>query len=211
MARTKRSSGRAITPATIPSPHPGSQVEVVGLPVLADAVFHVPYVHPTGPGPWADEPDKVAWMDVPTGYGCIIRRSPVDRHLCGYVSVPTTHPLFGRGVRTLGDVLVAVHGGLDYSAACQENEPEERSVCHVRGVPTSERIVPESFRQTIHGNEAAGHDDAWWFGFSCDQADDLTPTSKAGGRRDRLLDGVVEPTYKTVEFVYGECVRLARS
>ncbi|WP_322966021.1 hypothetical protein [Sphingomonas fuzhouensis] len=177
--------------------------------VQVDAVFHVPAVRPTGPGPWAQEADKVAWTDHLTGLGCIIRRSPVGRHLCGYVSVPPGHPLFGRRIGTLGDHLIGVHNGLVYAAACQAWEPEEVSVCH----PSEhrvQRIVPGSFRQNVHMNEAAASgDDAWWFGFSCDQVDDITPTTRTRGRTDHLLDGVGNPTYKTEAFVYRECLRLA--
>lgn len=39
--------------------------------------------------------------------------------------------------------------------------------------------------------------------------DDITPTTRARGRTDHLLDGVGNPTYKTEAFVYRECLRLA--
>jgi len=93
--------------------------------VKVDAVFRVPAVHPTQVGPWSAEADKISWTDVATGYGCIIRRSPVGKHLSGYVSVPPAHPLFGRRTETLGDHMVGVHGGLDYAAACQARESED--------------------------------------------------------------------------------------
>lgn len=184
--------------------------------VRVDAVFHVPSVHPGGPGPWQSEADKISWTDEMSGYGCIIRRSPTEeRHLCGYVSVPPGHPLFGRRHGNLDDLLIGVHGGLDYSAACQAREPEDRSVCHPGGRISRERIVPEGFRQNVHVNDVAagqianGHDDAWWFGFSCNHTGDITPGTRAASRSDQLLDGVNHPTYKTEAFVYQQCVRLA--
>lgn len=203
------SGGKAL--ATIPQPqrdliHP---MAGGGELVRVDAVFSVPAVHPREPGPWAREADKIAWTDPMTGLGCIIRRSPIGQHLCGYVSVPPGHPLFGRRVNTMRDHLIGVHGGLDYSAACQAWEPEEISVCHPsEGV--ARRLVSPTFKQKVHANEVAeSGDDAWWFGFSCDKADDVKPDAQARYRADQLLDGVVDPTYKTEAFVYRECVRLA--
>jgi hypothetical protein len=183
--------------------------------VRVDAVFHVPAVHPSGSGPWKNEADKIAWTDDMSGYGCIIRRSPTKKHLCGYVSVPPGHPLFGRRISTIEDFLIGVHGGLDYAAACQARDPEEKSICHAGGPQRIVRIVPDGFQQNVHVNEVAAgqigdrHDDAWWFGFSCDHATDITPTTREESRPNGLLDGVNRPTYKDEAFVYAQCVRLA--
>lgn len=182
--------------------------------VRVDAVYRVPAVHPAGPGPWALEADKIAWVDDMSGYGCIIRRSPTKGHLCGYVSVPPGHPLFGRRIGTMEDFLIGVHGGLDYAAACQARQAEEVSICHPSDNRTR-RIVPEGFQQNVHVNEVAAgqiggrHDDAWWLGFSCDQVTDITPTTREPSRPEGLLDGVNRPTYKDEAFVYAQCVRLA--
>lgn len=175
--------------------------------VQVDAVYHVPDVHPVSDGPWANEADKVAFTDPMTGYGCIIRRSPNGQHLCGYVSVPPTHPFFGREHGTLTGIMIGVHGGLDYSEECQDWESEDRSICDV----VVGRLVPEDFKQRVHANEAADrHGDAWWFGFSCDQRTDLVPEDTRRPHHEKApVFGVDEPTYKTEAFVYGECVRLA--
>lgn len=213
-------AGKALTttkPATALQPTRDAvhQMQGGGDLVRVDAVYRVPAVHPSGSGPWRNEADKIAWTDDMSGYGCIIRRSPTTKHLCGYVSVPPGHPLFGRRIDTMGDFLIGVHGGLDYSAACQNWQPEERSVCHAGGPQRIVRIVPESFRQNVHVNEVAAgqignaHDDAWWFGFSCNQSCDITPTTRAPVRTDGLLDGVNQATYKDEAFVYAQCVRLA--
>jgi len=170
--------------------------------VRVDAVYHVPSVHPSIDGPWANEADKIAWTDPMSGYGCIIRRSPERQHLCGYVSVPPGHPLFGREHGTLTGIPIGVHGGLDYSNACEENEPENRSICHV--------AASVRFHEEVRRNEAADHDDAWWFGFSCDQRDDVVPLETRRPRGDKTpAFGVDDPTYKTEAFVYQECIRLA--
>ncbi|MBD8546039.1 hypothetical protein [Sphingomonas sp. CFBP 8760] len=170
--------------------------------VRVDAVYHVPEIHPSSDGPWATEADKVACVDPVSGYGCIIRRAPDGGHLCGYVSVPPGHPLFGREYGTMTGIMIGVHGGLDYSAACEDWEDEDRSVCHPQG-------VPPGFQQGVHRNEAAD-DDAWWFGFSCNKRTDLLPEDARRPRDVRTpAFGIDEPTYKTEAFVYGECVRLA--
>ncbi|MBB4088133.1 hypothetical protein [Sphingomonas carotinifaciens] len=179
--------------------------------VQVDAVFHVPAVHPAGSGPWSEEADKISWTDMPTGYGCIMRRSPLGKHLAGYVSVPPGHPLFGRGTGSLDDLLIGVHGGIDYAAACRASEPEEVSICHPSGREERERIVSRSSRQTVYENEAAkAHADAWWFGFSCNQIGDVLPEASYGHqkRQERLIGGT-DPVYRTEAYVYRECVRLA--
>lgn len=49
-----------------------------------------------GPGPWANEPDKLNWIDPETGLDCMIVRNRAG-NLCGYVGVPESHPWFGVG------------------------------------------------------------------------------------------------------------------
>lgn len=215
--KTQSSSGKALTTTRSTALQPARDTlrQMGGRELVrVDAVFHVPAVHPSGAGPWKNEADKIAWIDDMSGYGCIIRRSPTKRHLCGYVSVPPGHPLFGRHIGTMGDFLIGVHGGLDYAAACQARQAEEVSICHPSDNRTR-RIVPEGFQQNVHVNEVAAgqigdrHDDAWWFGFSCDQVTDITPTTREESRPNGLLDGVNRPTYKDEAFVYAQCVRLA--
>lgn len=210
---SKRKSSREIT-VVGPARHVDRRMEGGGELVRVDAVFHVPSVHPTETGPWSREADKISWT-MPTGYGCIIRRSPLGRHLCGFVSVPPAHPLFGRGTSAFDEHLVGVHGGIDYAAACQAAVPEEVSVCHPAGRSTRPRETPAArmARHTVYENDVSkGHadDDAWWFGFSCNQIGDVVPNADAARfRTQQQLAGVVEPVYRTEAYVYRECVRLA--
>lgn len=177
--------------------------------VKVDAVYHVPDVHPKEKGPWEGEADKIAWTDELSGYACIIRRTAPSegQHLCGYVAVPPRHPLFGRRHGTLVGIGIGVHGGLDYSDACQHRVPEERSICHV---PT-ESAFARYGDEIVHSINADLHDDAWWFGFSCKQLNDVIPagTRISDGSRRWLRRGVDDRTYKTEGYVYAECVRLA--
>lgn len=63
-----------------------------------------------GPGTWIDEPDHVAFEHA--GLACIVHRTEVLGHLCGYVAVGPRHPVYDQGY---DDVDVDVHGGLTYA------------------------------------------------------------------------------------------------
>lgn len=103
-------------------------------------------------GPWKTEPDKVQWIDEATGLDCLIVRGPLGAW-CGYVGVAPGHPMHGVGYDDV-DPYPAVHGGLTFSAACQEGA-EETGVCH----------IPEPGRP----------DSVWWLGFDCGHLNDLIP------------------------------------
>lgn len=62
--------------------------------------------------PWETEPDNAEWEDKVTGYKCRIERHGDLGHLCGYVGIPKTHPLFGKHY---DDTCIQIHGGLTYS------------------------------------------------------------------------------------------------
>jgi hypothetical protein len=109
-----------------------------------------------GDGPWQDEPDRVDWVHA--GLACLALRGPMGSW-CGYVGVPSSHPLHGctyhEDDRVSG---LDVHGGVTYSAAC------DPPVCHVPA-PS----MP---------------DDVWWLGFDCGHAFDFSP---ARASRERSL------------------------
>lgn len=197
----KKKTETSVVPAVPERPELVRTMGGFGSLVRVDAVYHVQKVHPSDDGPWAVEADKVAWTDPLTGYGCIIRRSPAGGHLCGYVSVPPGHPLFGRRLGSFVGLGIGVHGGIDYAAECEDWQDEDRSVCHV---------LPADFQQSVYANAAAERgDDAWWLGFSCNQSGDILPDPRNGRSRVAPRAGLEEPTYKTEGFVYQECVRLA--
>ena len=60
--------------------------------------------------PWLTEPDNLQLVFV--GFQCEIKRAPSLLHLCGYVTVPTTHPCHAK---RCDEVDVNVHGGLTYA------------------------------------------------------------------------------------------------
>lgn len=140
-----------------------------------------------GPGPWADEPDKIQWMDEATRLPClIVRFGDVHGALCGYVGVPPGHPAYGRDYSEVEDL--EAHGGVNYSHGCNGTD-EARGICHVAGDGEADHV--------------------WWFGFDCAHAGDLCPRIEAllpehltARRREILQD-----EYRDVEYVR-EQVRL---
>lgn len=150
--------------------------------VAADEIYFVDKVRPKVDGAWLGEADKVAFRDPATGYECIMMRATHGGHLCGFVGIPPQHPLYGYREGAITDDLgIDVHGGLNYSKACQEGPTPDprwvpkggvarhsRRVCHVP--PPLVRV------ETTHATSyRVQHDDAWWLGFSCDHAYDLMP------------------------------------
>lgn len=96
-------------------------------------------------GPWSCESDRLQWRTEAGLTGLVVRNDLGA--LCGYVAVPSGHPLHGKDY---GDVAVEVHGGLTYSGECSGH------ICHEPGPGES--------------------DDVWWLGFDCAHAGDLYPS-----------------------------------
>lgn len=201
---------RKRTGALAPHREAGSGVVPIGGDLVkVDAIYHVPSVHPKAEGPWTAEADKVAWVDGMSGLACIIRRKPGSGVLGGYVAVPPGHPLFGWQPEALLGLGLQVHGGtISYAASCERTAPEEVSICHTVTHP-----VPE---QRLFANDAAlgldpgDHgDDAWWFGFECDQPYDVRPGVGRDHAAPSALDGVNRREYRDMGYVHRECVRLA--
>lgn len=66
--------------------------------------------------PWESEPDNAEWEDKLTGYKCRIQRHGDLGHLCGYVGIPNTHPLWSKHYSDDEVADIRVHGGLTHSA-----------------------------------------------------------------------------------------------
>lgn len=107
---------------------------------------------------WESEPDSLDWDHA--GLRCAIRRHRRGLYLCGYVGIPTEHPLYGvaYNIETpqLGgqspDCALSVHGGLTYS------------------------------RGTLPDGGGSG---LWWFGFDCAHVGDYAPGyDKDNGRSE---------------------------
>ena len=173
MARTPKT-----TKAIIPIPTTVQHRPLAGTDIMPVEVYRVPDRHPPGDGPWSAEPDKVSWIDPATAMPCIMRRG-TDGALRGYVGVGPDHPLAGFGEEALPhDPPIVVHGGVDHASPCEEYEPHETSVCHVR-VPraaegrSSTPLLPPFDARTMVAL-AMLPDELLWFGFACDKSYDLT-------------------------------------
>lgn len=65
--------------------------------------------------PWESEPNNVSFECL--GYKCEIKRHDTMMHLCGYINIPRSHPLYecdeedGDGVENF----ISVHGGITYN------------------------------------------------------------------------------------------------
>lgn len=136
-----------------------------------------------GDGPWTAEPDKVQFPDPTTGLPCLIVRNLIGA-LCGYVGVSSEHPTYGKNY---GDVDVDVHGGLTFSSKCLPTEDKAHGICHVD---------PEN-------------DDVWWLGFDCGHAWDFVPGMAKYHKEFNLQFGSND-VYRDIEYVRGECARLAQ-
>lgn len=140
-----------------------------------------------GAGPWVTEPDEVMFES--SGLTCWMRRHPNLGSWCGYVGVPRSHPLHGLHYDdALLDGIESPHGGLTFSDDWLDSEA-----------------------------------DLWWFGFDCGHSGDRSPGLEAMIRRVRDPEfaefeaheeesGVHRrwrETYRDLNYVYGECERLA--
>lgn len=65
--------------------------------------------------PWETEPDNAEWVDEDTGYKCRIVRHDHFGHLCGYVGIPNTHPLWSKHYSDDEVWNIHAHGGLTHS------------------------------------------------------------------------------------------------
>lgn len=148
-----------------------------------------------GHGEWQQEPDKVQWVDKATGLDCLIVRGPSGA-LCGYVGVAPGHPYHGLDYfgcpegcsesccNHSPESRVEVHGGLTFSAPCDEGRPDGEGICHV----------------PLPGRPA----DVWWLGFDCAHYGDVSPAYAA-----KYAFAFSDGYYKSVGYVRCEVARLA--
>jgi len=144
---------------------------------------------------WNNRDKKVSWTAPVTDLPCIVTRGDLG-NLCGYVGVEPDHPWHGKSYLDISSE-ITVHGGVTYSAPCQEGYDPSIGVCH----------TPEKGKT----------DDVWWFGFDCAHANDLVPTFLTTFRGSPL--GVDFPEaaatiinsgiYRDLRYVQDECAMLA--
>lgn len=77
--------------------------------------------------PWETEPDFLEFVDEDTGYECFIQRHPELKHLCGYVSLPENHKLYGeKNIDNEFLLNLDVHGGVTYAGEKRIKRHEKR-------------------------------------------------------------------------------------
>ena len=191
----KKTTSQALVPAGATKTY-----AIAGKKIEATQILHVPERHPSGDGPWQQEPDKLAWVDASTGLPCTILRQE-DGVLGGYTGVGEDHPLFGFEVDAVPGALgISPHGGLDYAAPCEDG-PAEITVCHPI---MADRKRPGRGKDSDDGS---AHQPLWWFGFQCDRNHDLVPGRPVNANDLGAENGRV---YRDIAYVYSQTCRLAR-
>ncbi len=156
--------------------------------------------------PWETEPDELDFEAF--GLPCALRRGPV-KAWCGYVGIPTKHPLHGLGysspIQAPKSLLNRVIDKTRISAIailCTDSEALKRN------------IVSLELCFDVHGGLTWASDHAggpshkdkgyWWFGFDCAHAGDLSPSMDASkfGQEDYI--------YRDLAYAKEECRDLAR-
>jgi hypothetical protein len=179
-------------------------------------------------GPWIEEPDKVQWIDQPTGLDCLIVRSLTTGGLCGYVGVPEGHPLYetpyNKPVALLAGMLaermnkpLGETPGMTILLGLMCGEfPQERPdvVFDVHGGLT---YSDHCYGHICHDPAPGRPDTVWWFGFDCGHSGDYSPAMDALLAQYRIRHpsglpmgpGSRDEVYRDRAYVEGEIARLA--
>lgn len=154
-------------------------------------------------GPWMHEPDD----EIGEYRGLVYRLRRHDNfgNWCGYVRVPTGHPLYGLGYSNPlpEELLPAFQTVLEGPAG-------KRSAialfCMDKEAPCVQDLIDVHGGLTYAG--PMGNLEGWWFGFDCGHAGDLSP-----GTYSQVLEMGIKNyprgTYRDIEYVRAECQRLA--
>lgn len=117
---------------------------------------------------------------------------------CGYVMVPTAHPLYGVGYSERADRLPAFDDEWDHDRCVQDLVRAHGGLTFSNEVPTSGLVS------------------GWWFGFDCGHCDDgydvsiMSPERQAREARGEGFGRFHPGPPRTREYVEAECRELAR-
>ena len=135
---------------------------------------------------WENEGKSYPFIDKETNYGCYIYRHPRRGHLCGYVDIPRSHPLYGIDhANEIFDMItgdIKVHGGISFTGRLNN--------------PYNNKELPDYFDDL--------HD--WLIGFDCNHAEDYAPFRPCD--ESELIE--LKQEYRTAEYVADECKKLAK-
>lgn len=146
-------------------------------------------------GHWQREDDIKAWNDVSTGYACAILRHPSLGHLCGYVQMPASHPLYTKSYNQRAQF---PKKWLDRKLKLAQDIGVISVFCASVNISDdmSEATLDLIFH--CHGGLTYGRDG--WLGFDCGHAGDLTPCMTFFAGEDK---------YRDMLYVTAQCERLA--
>lgn len=174
-----------------------------------------------GEGEWQNEPDKKQWRDEATGLPCLIVRGWATGTLCGYVGIPTTHPLYEvsysdehPSLKTLFEKMkegqIGKRGVIPL--ICSPGASPD-VVFNVHGSLTySGHCEPGEDDSTGICHIAEDEDKVWWFGFDCAHCMDRAPAMDAKLKEylpDRDLSYRERNEYRNLEYVTQEVQLLA--
>lgn len=127
-------------------------------------------------GPWHDEPDRIDWVDPPTGVPCMMRRNDFGAW-CGYVAIPPTHPWVNLS-RDEMSPSPHCHGGLTFKDHWEDWKPENG----------------DRYRDADIGTTLP------WIGFDCHHGFDLGPALSSDHSDENRVYRDVQ--YVTAEVVH---------
>ena len=184
-------------------------------------------------GEWDQEPDKIQWQDEATGLPCLIVRGPVGA-LCGYVGVPSGHPLHGKDY---DNVSLEAHGGITFASGCAKvgdrakwelwkqrllarrgeakTYPRGDAARYLKewadGLESYEAWAERcEARSVCHRVPPGEPDDIWWFGFDCAHAGDFTPAYERSEKLGAPTGWGSFVEYRNLDYVSAECRELAK-
>lgn len=150
--------------------------------------------------PWLTEPSD--YSEEAHGLSILIKRASWSGHLCGYVGVPASHPLFEQEYNSKIRVPPSV-----YDRPIDQEKVGIFNILLASMRPQSEieRQIEITLAFDVHGGITfsgrwPSHPDFWFFGFDCAHSGDMTPLSYHH-------EGDV---YRTFNFVLNEARNLAR-
>ena len=149
-----------------------------------------------GPGEWVDEPDFTCF--VVSGIQCVIRRvmyhpTPLEirvfgGHFCGYVEIPSYHPLYKKSDDYFEGQDLECHGGITFNNI-------DMNECHLIGFDCAHSgdLVPSIEKDRNSGISSA-----------------ILKQINQEIKKELKISPLFIPVYRNFEYVYQECTYLAQ-
>jgi hypothetical protein len=158
-------------------------------------------VTPSNAKPWETEPDSKEWVS--SGYRCSIKRVKRSGHLCGYVTIPDSHPWFGLTFND--DVTPISDPDMDHGSIIS-------AFCHALREDGANGMRNMDLAISVHGGVTYGENEGygWTIGFDCAHSGDHCPASEAWFVKRGFPDGLGRgDVYRDMDYVTAETCRLA--